>query len=224
MDTGWSYPINYLLLFFALLQFALLVRTFSRGFSAPATLWLLRFLLLGMCYDNLVQGSGNWFIDAPWYAAANVPRFVLHASVLPFLTLFGLSVMRAAGVALARKPMVVGFCWLFTLAALGWGLYHEVYLLQLGPRPALGVMKLGSVSSLPPVATILTSALALPIAAAVWKASGWQWFFLGALLIFVVNGATGARPWGFLAGNCAELVFIVSLLATERRFRPAHHR
>ncbi|MCB1710549.1 MAG: hypothetical protein KDI10_17715, partial [Halioglobus sp.] len=69
--------------------------------------------------------------------------------------LFGLSVMRAAGVALARKPMVVGFCWLFTLAALGWGLYHEVYLLQLGPRPALGVMKLGSVSSLPPVATIL---------------------------------------------------------------------
>ena len=209
---------NLLLLGFALLQAALLAWTFIPGPNNPARLWLLRFLLLGMCYDNAIQGLGNWFIEAPWYEGANVPRFLLHASVLPFLTIFGLSVMRDAGVALARRPLVIAFCWLFTIASLAWGLYHEVYLLQLGPKPALGVMKLGSVSGLPPIATILTNVLLLPMAALVWKSSGWRWLFLGALFIFLVNGATGAQPWGFLVGNFAELVFIVSLLVTDRRF------
>lgn len=211
-------PINYILLLFALLHLVLLAWTFRSGAAASPRMWLLRLLLVGMCYDNLVQGLGNWFIDTAWYPAANVPRFILHATLLPFLTIFGLSVMRDAGAALARSRPVVIFCWLFALAALAWGLYHEVYLLQLGPKPALGVFKLGSISGLPPVATILTSALALPISALVWKASGWRWFFLGALFIFVVNVATGSKPWGFLAGNFAELVFILCLLATERRF------
>ena len=209
---------NWVLLVFALLQAGLLIWTFTRAPGNSARVWLLRFMLLGMCYDNVIQGLGNWFIEAPWYESANIPRFLLHASVLPFLTIFGLSVMRDAGVLLARKPLVSGFCWLFTIAALVWGLYHDVYLLQLGPKSAVGVMKLGSVSGLPPIATILTNILLLPMAALVWKASGWRWLFLGALFIFLVNGATGAQPWGFLVGNLAELVFIVSLLATDRRF------
>lgn len=213
---------HYLLLFFAGLQLALLCWTFARPGSAR--LWLLRLLLAGMCYDNLVQGIGHWFIDAPWYEGANIPRFVLHSAVLPFLTLFALTVMRDAGVAVAREPAMVGFCGLFTAAALAWGLYHEVYLLELGAKPALGVMKLGSVSGTPPLATIATNLLVLPMAAAVWKASGWGWFFLGAIFIFLVNGATGAQPWGFITGNFAELVFVLCLLATERHFastRPA---
>ena len=209
---------NWLLLGFALLQAGLLAWTFKRAPGNSARVWLLRFMLLGMCYDNVIQGLGNWFIEASWYETANVPRFLLHASVLPFLTIFGLSVMRDAGVPLARKPLVPVFCWLFTIASLVWGLYHDVYLLQLGTKSAFGVMKLGSVSGLPPIATILTNILLLPMAALVWKASGWRWLFLGALFIFLVNGATGAQPWGFLVGNFAELVFIVSLLATDRRF------
>mgnify|MGYP001818477092 FL=1 len=209
---------NFILLFFALVDLVLLVWTFSEGDLKAFRLWFLRFMLFGMSYDNLVQGLGKWFIDAAWYEAANVPRFVLHAAVLPFLTLFTLSVMRSAGVNLAANKLFSGFCWLFTLAALGYGIYHEVFLLELGPKPALGIMKMGSVSGIPPIATILTNILILPMAAAVWKVSGWKWFFLGALFIFLLNGATGAQPWGFLVGNFAEVVFVVALLATHRRF------
>lgn len=209
---------NLLLLAFAVLHAALLAWTFAGGDLRSPRLWLLRLMLLGMGYDNLVQGLGNWFIDSSWYEAANVPRFVLHAAVLPFLTLFGLSIMRAAGIALARNRLLIGFCWAFTAAALAWGLYHEVYLLELGPKSALGVEKLGSLSALPPIATILTNIVVLPMAAAVWKTSGWKWFFLGGLFIFLLNGATGAQPWGFVVGNFAEVVFILCLLATHRRF------
>jgi len=210
--------VNLVLLMFALLHVALLAWTFTLGDRASPRLWLLRFMLLGMCYDNLIQGLGNWFIDAPWYEGANVPRFILHAGVLPFLAIFGLGVMRDAGVVFARHRALEAFCWVFTAGALAWGLYRDVYLLELGPGEMLGVMKLGSLSGLPPVATILTNVLILPMAALVWRASGWPWFFLGALFIFLVNGATGAQPWGVLSGNCAELVFIICLLATERHF------
>lgn len=209
---------NFLLLGFALILFALLCWTFVYGGTGSARLWLLRLLLTGMCYDNVMQGLGNWFMDAPWYEGANVMRFVLHTTVLPFLTIFALAIMGDAGVVLARKPGFVAFCWLFTLLALGWGFYHEVLMLELGPKPAMGVMKLGSLSGVPPIATIATNLLVLPMAAAVWRVGGWPWFFLGALFIFVVNGATGSQPWGFISGNFAELVFIASLLLTERRF------
>lgn len=37
---------------------------------------LLRLMQLGVGYDNLVQGLGNWFIDSSWYEAAKVPRFL----------------------------------------------------------------------------------------------------------------------------------------------------
>lgn len=209
---------NYLLLAFALLHGALLLWSFRRGNGNSPRLWLLRFMLLGMCYDNLVQGTGNWFIGADWYQAANYPRYALHATVLPLLTLFGLASMQLAGVQLASKSWSVWFCHLFTAVALGWGLYHEVYLLALEPKTVLGVQKLVAVSGLPPVGTIATNLLLLPMAAAVWRGCGWRWFLLGALFIFLLNGATGAKPWGFLAGNFGELVFIISLLATERYF------
>ena len=221
MVLAGSPQLQFLLLFFAVVDLLLLAWSFrDRDLGSPR-LWLLRFMLLGMFYDNLVQGLGNWFIDASWYAGANVPRFVLHAAVLPFLTLFGLSCMRAAGLEIANSRPFVAFCWLFTLSALGWGLYHEVLLLELEPRSAMGVMKMGSASSLPPIATILTNIVVLPMAAAVWRRSGWSWFFLGGLFIFLVNGATGAQPWGFLVGNFAEVVFMVSLLQTHWRFAAA---
>jgi len=47
---------------------------------------------------------------------------------------------------------------------------------------------------MPSIAAILTNILILPMGAAVWRVSGWRWFFLGALFIFLLNGATGAKP------------------------------
>ena len=110
---------NYLLLVFALVHVGLLLWTFRPGNSQSPRLWLLRLLLLGMCYDNLVQGVGNWFIEAPWYQGANYPRYILHTSILPFLTIFGLATMQLAGVRMASSAWLVGFCAVFTSLALG---------------------------------------------------------------------------------------------------------
>ena len=164
---------NYLLLLFAVVHAVLLAWTFRDSGPASPRLWLLRAMLFGMLYDNAVQFLGHWFIEAPWYGGANVLRFVLHSTVLPFLTLFGLSLMGAAGIAVASAPWFRALCWTFTLAALGWGVYHEVLLLELGPKPAYGISKLGSLSGVPPIATILTNVVLLPMAFAIWRRAGW---------------------------------------------------
>ncbi|GAB3096411.1 hypothetical protein GCM10027217_11450 [Pseudomaricurvus hydrocarbonicus] len=106
---------------------------------------------------------------------------------------------------------------LFTGAAIMFGLYHEVVLLELGDKSALGVHKLGNLSSAPPWATILSNLVFLPLAWVYWRTTGWPWMLLGGVFIFIVNGASAAQPWGFLAGNFAEVVFIISLILTERR-------
>ena len=48
---------NFILLFFALVDLVLLVWTFSDGDLKAFRLWFLRFMLFGMFYDNLVQLS-----------------------------------------------------------------------------------------------------------------------------------------------------------------------
>lgn len=211
--------LNYMLFAYALVQLSLLVWTYRWHQPTSLRLWVLRAILFGMFYDNLIQGLGFIYIQAPWFEAASSLRFILHASVLPFLTIFALSIMQRADIKIARNRHFINACWIFTLGALTFGLYHEAYLLELAPKTVMGVEKLVSTSGMPPIATILTNILILPMAAAIWKVAGWKWMFLGALFIFVLNGATGPKPWGFIVGNFAEVVFILSLLFTERKFR-----
>ena len=209
---------NMLLLAFAAAHLCLLVYSFQGGEWRSPRLWFLRAMLFAMAYDNALQAIGSRFIEAGWYEPASLPRFVMHAAVLPFLTPFAVSLMRDAGVRVAGRSWFLRVAWTFTLLALGWGLYHEVILLELAPKSGYGVVKLSSTSSIPPIATILTNLVILPMAAVIWRVAGWRWFFLAALFIFLVNGATATKPWGFIAGNCAELIFVIALLATHWHF------
>ncbi len=210
--------ITIILLGYGLIQCTLLAYSFQWQSHKPLRLLLLRTMLVGMIYDNAIVALGPWCIGADWYEWANRLRFLLHSGVLPFLTLFALSIMVDSNILVANHKMLRGFLWLFTLAALSYGLLHEVIMLELEPKDAMGYSKLGSVSKLPPIATILTNIAVLPMAAAVWRKGQWPWFFVGALFIFLLNGSTGAQPWGFIAGNFGEVIFILALLKTERHF------
>ena len=201
---------------FAAAHLALLGWSFTFRRPASARLWILRFLLAGMIYDNLVLALGDAGAGAPWYAAASTGRFVLHAAALPLLIPFALSAMRAAAIPLARRPGVTAGCWLAALAAWSYGFWHDVGRLELVAAEALGHQRLTSLSGLPPLGTIAVNLLLIVLAFILWRRTGWLPLLAGALFILIVNAGTGARPWGFLAGNGAEVVFILCLLATER--------
>jgi hypothetical protein len=199
-----------------LIHCTFLAWTFTFEGQPSLRLWFLRVMLFGMAYDNLVLILGNVGVGTQWYLAMNYPRYVLHAAVLPFLTLFTLSAMQVCGIELARRRSFVAFCWAFTGVAWVYGVWHEVFLLELEPAELLDHLRLVGVSKVPPLATIATNVLILPMAFAIWRAVDWSLFFLGALLIFILNGSTGSQPWGFLVGNGAEVIFICCLLLTER--------
>ena len=71
---------------------------------------------------------------------------------------------------------------------------------------------------MPPIATILTNVLLLPIGIAIWRNGAWPWLFAVALLILLVNGATATKDWGIISGNLTEIVFAIGWVATLRRF------
>jgi len=179
-------------------------------------LWFLRLLLVGMAYDNAILLLGDVGVGADWYRWLNVPRYVLHAGLLPFLTIFALSTLQVGGVRAARQRGVIALCWILTGVALVYGLWHEVFLLRLEPSEVAGHTRLVSARRSPPYATIATNLLILPMALALWRRAGVPHFFLGSLLIFLLNGGAAGQPWGFVAGNGVEVVFIACLLTTER--------
>ena len=192
--------------------------SFRRGDTGRGSprLWFLRLLLIGMAYDNAVLLLGDVGVGADWYRWLNVPRYVLHAGLLPFLTIFALSTLQVGGVRLALRRGVIALCWALTGIALVYGLWHEVFLLRLEPSEVLGHTRLVSARRSPPFATIATNLLILPMAFALWRRAGVRHFFLGSLFIFLLNGGAAGQPWGFVAGNGAEVVFIACLLKTER--------
>ena len=199
----------------------------SLRFDSPASsrLWILRLMLAGMIYDNLMLALGNAGVGSSWYVSATASRFLLHALLLPLLIPFALSAMRACAIPIAgRRGFVLG-CWAIAAAAWWYGFAYDVGGLALTPQEVLGHHRLTSAAALPPLGTITVNLALLPMAYLIWRRAGWPLFFGAALFILLLNGSTGGRSWGYLAGNGAEVVFVYCLLLTERyvikRSRPA---
>ncbi len=214
--------LHLVLLFYALIHASLLIWVLSIS-PTNCTPWqkgrvtFVCALLIGMLYDNLITGIGNFYFEQDWYSTANVPRFVLHALILPFLPLFAFSLLQETHGRMRHQRLLFWPLIVVCSLALLYGLYHEVILLQLGDKSVLGVQKLGNMVPSPPWATIVSNLIFLPMAWLYWRAAGWPWMFFGGLFIFVLNGASAGQSWGFLVGNFAEVVFIVSLLLTTRQ-------
>ena len=198
--------------------------SFRWGDNSSNRLWFLRLMLAGMIYDNAMLFLGQWFTQEDWYLRMNYPRYFLHVAVLPFMTIFVLTIMQRARIALAMNKWFIGFCWTFVTWAWWWGVTGDVLFLDLVPGEIMGYPKMMAEGKMPPIATIATNILLLPMTFMLWRATGWLWTFAGTLFILIINGAFGPQEWGILTGNGAEVIFISCLLATERHFlnyRPA---
>ena len=177
---------------------------------------ILRLLLAGMIYDNLMLTLGNAGVGSAWYAAASSGRFVLHAILLPLLIPFALSALRACAVPIAERRGLVLACWAVAAAAWAYGLWFDVGGLALTPAEALGHLRLTSAAALPPLGTIAVNLLLALLAYLLWRSADWPLLLIASLLMLLLNGAVGGRDWGYLAGNGAEVAFMLCLLLTER--------
>jgi len=224
--------ISAILLCYACAHGVLLFLTFKstgpegKDLIADKRLWYVRLLISAIIIDNLTQAVGPMFIDAAFYEWPNRLRFALHAIMVPPILIFAVSILILPFKnQLAAKTWMLLAC-LLTALGVAYGVYHEIFMLELQPAdPApMGHLKLVNAHSSPPWATILANLLTLPIAAWIWAKQQWRWLLFGAGFIFIVNGAAAAAEWGFLAGNFAEIVFVASLWRTALYFNPGRRQ
>ncbi len=214
-------PLSLMFAGFALIHVFLLFQSFKYFNTLDTRVFFLRAMLCALIYDNTALALGNIAHSGGWLDPLTQGRYLLHSAVLPFLTIFALLSMRAANVPLGSNTIFSGFAYLFTAGALGYGLYHEVILLELELAENFGHYRMASTSTIPPLATIFTNIFAIIMGALIWKAKGPKWLFVGSLAIFIINGATATSPYGFILGNIAEVIFVVFLLKQERAIRSA---
>ena len=179
-------------------------------------LLFLRCFLIALCYDNLVLILGDMGIGTRWYEFANLLRYGMRAAVIPFLTIFTLSVAQNCRVAFALNPVFARFCWTFTAIAWCYGMWQQGALLELESVQFMDHYRLVSASKTPPWAAIATNVLILPMALAIWRRARWPALFYGSLFVFLLFAAVGSQPWGYIASHGAEVIFICCLLLTER--------
>ncbi len=203
-------------------QLALLGWSFKIVHHASARLWMLRVIITGMIYDNLMLSLGNLGVGSAWYLGASAGRFVLHAALLPLLIPFALSALRRSAVLVANRRDFTAFCWIVAIIAWCYGFWFDVGQLELIPTEVLGHTRLTSLSELPPLGTIAVNLLLILAGVILWQRTGWPGLFAGALCILLVNMSVGSQPWGYLASNGAEVVFVFSLLLTERFLARKH--
>lgn len=193
--------------------------SFVWGDNNSRSLLFVRFMLLALVYDNFMLAIAPWFIDSEIFLLFNFPRYVFHAGILPFLSIFTLTMLQLAKIPVAKKRWFIGFCWFITILTLCYGMLIDVANVKLGSAEVLGYLRLVNLNGKPPLATIATSWFVIPLAALLWKRTLWKWLCLGALFSLFVNAGFSSQPWGSLAGNGAEVVFVFAMLMTERRLR-----
>lgn len=185
----------------------------ARGFP----LIYLRLLLLALALDNLILALAPSMWETQVYALMSGLRFWMHALLLPVLLVF-VAMLLAPGMASAKAHQLCFVAWILAAAAIIYGYVFDLANLQLVVADVYP--RLVAADSRPPFATIFVNLLILPVGVWFWRRRSWPWLLVGALTIFLVNGATAGWEWGFVAGNAVELLFAASLLATLWRFGP----
>jgi hypothetical protein len=209
------------LIVYVILHTGLFAYSFSWGEKSSKSLLFVRFMLLALVYDNAMLAIAPWFIDSELFLLLNYPRYVLHAAILPFLSIFTLTMMQLARIALANQRWFISLCWIITALTLCYGIIIDVANVRLGSTEVMGYVRLINLDGKPPFATIATNLFVIPLAALLWIRAGWKWLCLGALFSLFINAGFGSQPWGSLAGNGAEVVFVFAVLMTEKYFRKA---
>ena len=180
--------------------------------------WLVRLLLCGLVFDNVMLALGTVAIEQDWYVAATVTRYTAHALLLPPLIVAGVLLARRAGAGFAKTGVALPLAIALAVIGMAYGVATESFNQEFVKEILFGHARLVSVDAAPPFATIITNLLLLGVSAAIWRASGWKWLFFGVLQIFLINGATATQDWSIVSGNLAEIIFAASWVATLLRF------
>lgn len=169
-----------------------------------------------LSYDNGILAAGRWIGAGDALETLTIPRFVLHILLTPLLMPWSRAVAARAGVGWAGTAAARAVVAAVTAAVIALGVLGEMARLDLRPEEWAGTVRYTTAHTslaglLPPVVTVLVMLVA---AVAVWRARGYRFWTLTTVTMALASAAM--LP--MLLTNCAELLFVVGVVATAVRF------
>lgn len=206
--------------------FVWMVRVYQR--TGLAALAMLLIPQLGLVWDNLIVGSGQWIGFGPTLEALSWPRFWIHWLMGTWLIIASGAVLRLAGFQWAQKKWVMsGFC-LLTVALmikelpLFWTTsLHPVCELDLirystAVSPAdfcfPGQVAVPSTGALAP---IIACIVVIGSGIALWVRHKFPWMAICGTLMFV-SATPPLRPWKL--DNFGEVLIVFGVVLAMDRF------
>jgi hypothetical protein len=189
-------------------------------------------IIAGLVYDNLIVSLGASIGIGPLLETLSLPRFVLHALLTPFMMIAVTQIAVAGGIRWAGSQPWLTIVWLLVVTMMLLGAYEGLLDLELVPACFDGILRYTAnlypshfcfegqeviSGSGPPVPSIVGNIVTFIMGFALWRAHGWPWLMLGALLMFGA-AAVPIRAFGMAASNAGEVVLLISYAAAIYRF------
>ncbi len=180
--------------------------------------WILLIVLFGLIYDNLMIAVGSFIGEGALLKNLNAGRFIIHALITPTMMIFGLGILRNAGVKWTQGKTAHILVCVFATLLIGLGVYTDILLLDLQPRDVLGTLRYANEGGIkgPPIPAILTIIFLIGAGISLWRKTSWKWLALGALFMFIA-AAMGMGDMVFIS-NLGEVVLGVANVLTAKRF------
>lgn len=188
----------------------------------------------GLIYDNFMIAIGATIGAGDLLVALSWPRFVLHAICTPFTIIAVWQFANAAEITWARDRRSWAVVWMFVAAMIALGVQTGLIGLEIHPACYQGILRYSSAVSEthlcfagqatvtghgPPIPSISTGLFALGIGVVLWRARGWPWLFVGAL-IMMCAAAVPTSQFGLGASNGGEVLLLTAYTATSAHFSP----
>lgn len=178
--------------------------------------FLLLAVLAGLIYDNITISAGSLLGEGELLKALNMMRFLLHNLLSPLLVLIAFELeyqTRAVGDSHAGIRSAV---WALASGLILFGTVTKFFGLQLSPETYAGTLRYRAVNSGSgfPILEIGIVLLVALVGISLWQNIQCPWLFAGSL-VMLVGGALPIKIVGPAVSSGAEILLILSLLATE---------
>ena len=180
--------------------------------------WLLLLVLAGLFYDTFIIAIGKFVGEGDLLKTLNAGRFYVHALLTPTMMIFGFGILRKAGVKWAQSRTTHIVICVFTTLLIALGAYSDILRLDLQTKVVADVLRYTNEGGIkgPPLPAILTIIFLIVAGISLWRNTGWMWFAIGGILMFIAAGAGMGDM--FYIGNIGEVILGFTNLYTAKKF------
>lgn len=192
------------------------LRSFRES-SFWGTSWLL-FIMVALCYDNLILAIGHWIGAGETLEVLSLLRYLLKVFLTPTFVFIAWDILRRLHIEWAEYLSTQILFNVYTFLVTVFGVYTEILWITLEPVSLHGILLYLPNHHHIPVAIFLSIVPLVLSGYYLWKQLRWPILGFGVLIAIGIGGIA-LLCQSVIFASIAELLLIVSLVITEWKQR-----